>query len=85
LIIDFGHEKLKKSEYSPFGDLPDTAEVSSWLRSNRVVIRIARHAGGHPAGARGVLEQIGSAHPLAKLYENGRRRFPNGLQCFPLP
>ncbi len=50
---------------------------NAWLGKPQVVARVVRHAGGHQAGARAIMELIEKGHPLEKI-------IPPGLQCFPL-
>lgn len=80
------HEEALTNFFDVRSDLPrpDGVELKvlalRWNVSTgkpRVTIRVVRHAGGHPAGARAILELVGNNHALSEWV-------PPGLQCFPL-
>jgi KaiC/GvpD/RAD55 family RecA-like ATPase len=93
LILNFEHErnltlcdrKRAIRTLDPEGHLsPEEIGklAKTWLAFTKkpdLIVRVVRHAGGHPAGARGILELVGANHPLRKQGLVGE-----GLHCFVL-
>jgi KaiC/GvpD/RAD55 family RecA-like ATPase len=80
LIMEFKHESGAEAGLVPhvFGLPASDPDTQQWCDKDHVTVRIVRHAGGHPAGARAALEMIGPDHKLKGIR-------PNGLQCFLIP